>query len=171
MPARVWEMQSRGVLHAHVVVPCGSGIEKAAAEFYVAELHRLAGRYGFGFVDRKVEAMTARAAAAYLSAYFVSGKKNKLQLHESVMAPSMPRSIVDVSTRLTQHTGVTMRELRFRRFVWVRYRGLASAGGPLLQAARHLARIEIERGAELSGEEKAHRLAAFLATVESPAAA
>ncbi len=30
----------------------------------------------------------------------------------------MPRSIVHVSSRLTQATGCTMRELRFRRFVW-----------------------------------------------------
>jgi hypothetical protein len=34
------------------------------------------------------------------------------------MAPDMPRSIIYVSTELTQQTGVTMRELRFRRFVW-----------------------------------------------------
>lgn len=30
----------------------------------------------------------------------------------------MPRSIVHLSSRLTQATGCTMRELRFRRFVW-----------------------------------------------------
>ena len=34
------------------------------------------------------------------------------------MARDMPRSIIHVSTELTQRTGVTMRELRFRRFVW-----------------------------------------------------
>ncbi len=34
------------------------------------------------------------------------------------MSPEMPRSIVHVSNELTQRTGVTMRELRFRRFVW-----------------------------------------------------
>jgi hypothetical protein len=30
----------------------------------------------------------------------------------------MPRSIIHVSVSLTQATGCTMRELRFRRFVW-----------------------------------------------------
>lgn len=118
MPARVWELQARGVLHAHVVVPYGSGLERAAADLYVRELHALAGHYGFGFVDRKLAPMSAKGAAAYLSAYFVSGKKAKAQLHESVMSPDMPRSIVHVSNRLTQQTGVTMRELRFRRYVW-----------------------------------------------------
>ncbi len=34
------------------------------------------------------------------------------------MAGDMPRSIIHVSTALTTVTGVTMRELRFRRFVW-----------------------------------------------------
>jgi hypothetical protein len=30
----------------------------------------------------------------------------------------MPRSIIHVSVKLTEATGCTMRELRFRRFVW-----------------------------------------------------
>jgi hypothetical protein len=46
-----------------------------------------------------------------------------MTLRESVTTPDMPRSIVRVSTGLTQATGITMRELRFRRFVWVRYPG------------------------------------------------
>lgn len=83
MPARVWELQTRGVLHAHVVVPYGSGMERAAADFYVRELHALAGHYGFGFVDRKLTAMSAKGAAAYLSAYFVSGKR----LRRGYMSP------------------------------------------------------------------------------------
>jgi hypothetical protein len=87
------------------------------------------------------------------------------------MAPSMPRSSLPVSTRLMQHIGVTMRKLRFRRFAWVRYGGLASARGRLRQAARHLASVEVERRAELSSEEKAHLLAAFLATAEAQTAA
>jgi hypothetical protein len=34
------------------------------------------------------------------------------------MAADMPRSIIHVSVKLTEQTGCTMRELRFRRFVW-----------------------------------------------------
>jgi len=48
----------------------------------------------------------------------VTGNKGKLSLQASVMAPDVPRSIIHVSTELTRRTGVTMRELRFRRFVW-----------------------------------------------------
>jgi hypothetical protein len=150
MPARVWELQSRGVLHAHVVVPYGCGVEMAAADFYVNQLHVMSAKYGFGFVDRKLRRMSAKGAAAYLSAYFVSGKREKAQLHESVMSPAMPRSIVHVSNRLTRHTGITMRELRFRRFVWV-------VAGDLVKqdpaAARRVAGFFMEHQRKPVGEE------------------
>jgi hypothetical protein len=48
----------------------------------------------------------------------VTGGKGKEALQQSVLSPDMPRSIIYVSTKLTQETGVTMRELRFRRFVF-----------------------------------------------------
>jgi hypothetical protein len=120
MLARVWEMQFRGVLHVHVIVPFGTPREKAAARLYVQELGRCARRYDFGFVDRKMEVMSRRAAAAYLSSYFVTGKR-KLTLQESVTHAHMPRSIVHVSTRLTMRTGCTMRRLRLHRFIWTRW--------------------------------------------------
>lgn len=118
MLARVWEMQHRGVLHVHPVLAYGTVLERRAADRYLDLVNDLAPRYGFGFTERKRKTMAARAAAAYLSAYFVTGKREKVQLHVSVMAEGMPRSIVHVSNRLTQETGCTMRELRFRRFVW-----------------------------------------------------
>lgn len=164
MPARVWEKQGRGALHAHVVVPYGSGMQRAAAAFYVRQLHAMAEYYGFGYVDRKLESMGARAAAAYLSSYFVSGKREKAQLQHSVMTPSMPRSIVHVSNRLTQHTGITMRELRFRRFVWVRHRKLLCAGGRFVGLARYLAQCEMAIRAELSGELKGALSHAYFAS-------
>jgi hypothetical protein len=115
---RVWELQHRGVLHVHPVLAYGSYAERVTADRYFDLVDELAPQYGFGFSDRKESAKPARAAAAYLSAYFVTGKKEKAQLHVSVMSNAMPRSIIHVSTRLTQRTGCTMRELRFRRFVW-----------------------------------------------------
>jgi hypothetical protein len=81
-------------------------------------LFGLAPRYGFGITERKLQTRSAKRIAAYLSSYFVTGKRGKVSLQESVMSPEMPRSIIYVSTELTQRTGVTMRELRFRRFVW-----------------------------------------------------
>ncbi|MEA2410874.1 MAG: hypothetical protein QOC77_1435 [Thermoleophilaceae bacterium] len=118
MLVRVFELQLRGVLHVHPVVAFGTPGQKAAAHSYLRRLVQLAPAYGFGFADRKLEPIAASAAAAYLSSYFVTGKKEKLALHESVSSPAMPRSIIWVSPRLTQVTGCTMRELRYRRFVW-----------------------------------------------------
>lgn len=118
MLGRVWEVQKRGVLHVHVVLGYSTPEEILAANAYVGWLSALAPRYRFGFVDRKRSIKSARAAAAYLSAYFVTGKRGKATLRESVMSNAMPRSIVHVSNGLTQATGVTMRELRYRRFVW-----------------------------------------------------
>jgi hypothetical protein len=118
---RVWEMQHRGVLHVHPVLAFTTPGDRRAARRYVAHLAELAPSFGFGFVDRKLQPMHARAAAAYLSAYFVTGRREKAQLHQSVMHPAMPRSIVHVSTRLTRATGCTMRRLRLHRFVHVRW--------------------------------------------------
>jgi hypothetical protein len=118
MLARVWEKQHRGVLHVHPVLAFGTAADRSATHVYVRHLEALAPHYGFGFVERKLRSAPAGAAAAYLSAYFVTGKREKATLHESVTTPDMPRSIIHVSTALTQATGCTMRELRFRRYVW-----------------------------------------------------
>jgi hypothetical protein len=115
---RPWEMQHRGALHVHPVLAYGTARERHAARTYMRHLAELAPHYGFGYVDRKLEVMSKRAAAAYLSAYFVTGKNEKLSLQHSVTTHHMPRSIVYVSTRLTMKSGITMRELRFRRYVW-----------------------------------------------------
>ena len=120
MLARVWELQHRGILHVHPVLAFSTPTERAAARSYFGHLAELAGRYGFGHVDRKLEPMRARSAAAYLSAYFVTGREGKLTLQESVRFPYMPTSIVHVSTTLTQASGCTMRALRWRRFFHVR---------------------------------------------------
>ncbi len=115
---RVFEKQHRGVLHVHPVLGFKSPAERHAAHLYARYLSELAGQYGFGFTERKLASRSPKRVAGYLSSYFVAGKKGKLTLQESVMAADMPRSIIHVSTELTQRTGVTMRELRFRRFIW-----------------------------------------------------
>ena len=99
---RAFERQHRGVLHVHPVlgVPhtCGTA-RSSSLRRYLAEF---APRYGFGFTERKLAKRSGKRVAAYLSSYFVTGKKGKLSLQESVMAPDMPRSIIHVSTELTQ---------------------------------------------------------------------
>jgi hypothetical protein len=116
---RAWELQKRGLLHAHPVLAYSTLQEKRAADRYMQELDRLRDHYGFGYVERKQRVREPRAAAAYLSSYFVRGKRGKLSLEESVQSGQMPRSIIHVSTRLTQDSRVTMRALRLRRFAWV----------------------------------------------------
>jgi hypothetical protein len=85
-------------------------------------LAELAPQYGFGFVERKIKAQPPVNAAAYLSSYFLSGRRGKATLWESVRSAAMPRSIVHVSVTLTQETGCTMRLLRFGRCMWVVWR-------------------------------------------------
>src|SRR5205807_10097290 len=104
MLARVCERQRRGVLHVHPVFAYTTPAERYAARLYVRYLAELAPRWGFGHVDRRYKPMPRRAAAAYLSSYFVTGKKTKASLQESAMAPDMPQSIIHVSTQLTQRT-------------------------------------------------------------------
>jgi hypothetical protein len=127
--------QRRGVLHAHPVLGFATPAERHAAHLYAGYLEKFAAHYGFGFTERRLRKGSSKAAAAYLSAYFVTGKKGKESLQESVAAPDMPRSIIHVSTQLTQRSGVTMRELRFRRFVWF----IARAAGTSLEEARQIA--------------------------------
>lgn len=116
---RVWEQQKRGVLHAHPVLAYSTLSERRAANRYLQLLDQLRDRYGFGFVERKHEVREPRSAAAYLSSYFVTGKGKKVALEESVQSSALPRSIIHVSTRLTERSGVTMRSLRLVRYRWV----------------------------------------------------
>lgn len=133
--ARVFEKQRRGVLHVHPVLGFKTPAERHAARLYAAHLAVLAAQYGFGYTERKVESRSSKRVAGYLSSYFVTGKQAKPTLQESVAAGDMPRSIIHVSTTLTTVTGVTMRELRFRRFVWF----LSERAGCCLQEAREIA--------------------------------
>ena len=134
---RVFERQHRGVLHVHPVLAFTGPDELHAAHVYAAALARLAPQYGFGFTERRLRPISRRGAAAYVSSYFVTGGKGKEALQQSVLSPDMPRSIIYVSTKLTKATGVTMRELRFRRFVW----HVARRAGCDLQEARTIAEL------------------------------
>ena len=62
MLARVWEMQHRGVLHAHPVLAYGTTQQRVAARAYIDALARLAPHYQFGYVDRKIGRRSAKAA-------------------------------------------------------------------------------------------------------------
>ncbi len=145
---RAFERQRRGVLHVHPVLGYATPAERHAAYLYAGYLEKFAAHYGFGFTERRLRKLSSKAAAAYLSAYFVTGQKGKESLQESVAAADMPRSIIHVSIQLTQRSGVTMRELRFRRFVWF----IARATRTSLKEAREIASQAISGTLDLSAD-------------------
>ena len=107
--AKVWERQDRGVNHLHLVVPYRMGPERRAIDTYVEALKECAPAYGFGFVDCSAK-MTGRGgmrAAAYVAKYVGKATAEELRV-------SRP---VHVGAFLTSKTRVTMRALRWRRFL------------------------------------------------------
>jgi hypothetical protein len=128
MLGRVWEEQRRGALHVHAVFAYTTPAEVKGADAYVDKLRERAGEHGFGRIQTELGPAKAKAVAAYLSSYFVRGKAGKVRLAHSVLSERLPRSIIHISTGLTLKTGITMRELRFRRYVWVLSPGLCDAG-------------------------------------------
>jgi len=168
---RAIEIQKRGVKHFHPVLLATTASQRAAVDFYRDYLARRAPYYGFGFVSEKVRPQEVKGAAAYLSSYFVTGKRGKATLQETVQHPSMRRSrLLWVNPVLTVATGVTMRELRFRRFVWVRYGSMLAMGGKWIDVARRLAEIERELGRPLTGDELAGATMGVLGTLRTTVA-
>ncbi len=154
--ARVWEPQKRGVPHLHLVLGYSHGRERQAAQVFVTELKRLAPEYDFGFVDGRLQPITAEDAARYLSSYLTgrnsSKKPTKTTIREDIADPVMPRSLIWVTPALTcvelpdsseewrdrltamrrrlriKHgTGVTMRYLRKARHLWASLDGVCDA--------------------------------------------
>lgn len=154
MLCRGLEIQKRGVKHAHPVLLATTPRQRKAVQAYRDHLARLAPSHGFGFVSEKVKPQGAKGSAAYLSAYLVTGKGSKATLQETVQHPAMRRSrVLWMTPKLTMRTGVTMRELRFRRFVWARWGTFLRLGGEWIDVARRLAELERERGEPLTGDE------------------
>jgi len=118
--AYCWQEQNRGALHNHVVLGCSLPAERVAARVYIRELDRLAPTYGFGFVDRKADVREASSAAAYLGSYLCDGKGSKISVRESAVSESLPRNPVYVAHALLRISGISMRTLRLRRFLWYR---------------------------------------------------
>jgi hypothetical protein len=115
-------------MHVHGVLSVATPAEQKWAESYVTALREIAPRYGFGFVDgwEKIgrKFWPGVQAAAYLSSYFVGGKKRKAAITENV---DLPRLVVLVGRSLTRQTGCTMRSLRNARRLWASREGLIEA--------------------------------------------
>ena len=108
--AKVWEVQERGVLHLHLVVPSAAGIERARVDAYVAALEQHGTRHGFGFVSvrHRFDGKASGARAAGYCAKYV-GKAAGAEM-------TLARPIY-VGAFLTQAVGLTMRLLRWRRYL------------------------------------------------------
>jgi hypothetical protein len=111
--AKAWETQARGVDHLHIVIPWRTPRERARGRAYVAALKDRGARYGFGYADLrlKFEGGGGVRAASYLAKYVAKAA-----------APEMvKRRPVVVGNFLTKLTGLTMRRLRWRRYIWHRF--------------------------------------------------
>lgn len=122
--ARVFQMQSRGLLHVHVVVGYESEVEQLAAWAYRRALKELAPGLGFGNVDGRnigdgSTVMRRERAAGYLSTYLGNGAvaAESSQFVQAVRSRMVPRPVY-VSRKLTTMTRCTMRNLRRVRFLW-----------------------------------------------------
>jgi hypothetical protein len=130
---KIPEVHKRGVRHWHVLLGYTTPLERAAVDRYLRELDERSPRYGFGFClpPRERDAGTG-AGAAYFASYFVDGKGGKASITEAVKSPVLDGCSIYVSPRLTTRSGITMRSLRLRRYLWWRI----GAGG--LRLAEHL---------------------------------
>jgi hypothetical protein len=109
--AKVWETQERGVLHLHLVVPSAPGVERAKLDAYAAALERHGARHGFGFVSvrHRFDGKDSGVRAAGYCAKYVG---------KAAGAEMAVRRPVYIGSFLTQAVGLTMRLLRWRRFLW-----------------------------------------------------
>jgi hypothetical protein len=123
-PFLAWvdEDQGREVWHRNLVLE-----EGPAARTAHAALVALAPRYGFGFVDRKVQRRGTMQALNYLVPYLAggaSGSKARKDLSAAARRAVGYRRVWCVAPRWTKTTGCTRRSLRLGRQVWAARQGL-----------------------------------------------
>lgn len=137
MVAKVWQLQERGVLHAHLVLPWGCPGERAATRAYVQALEALAPRYGFGYVDNHLRAGPREGPGwkGYLSRYLA---KDAGQLAE------LPMHALYVHRELAAYADCSIRRQRERRRRWAASR----RAGPVV---RHLQAQRARLDSELRG--------------------
>lgn len=117
-----WQLQRRGALHVHAVLPW-SIRDRAGTKCYLEHLRRLGPEWGFGFIDaRDIDGKAGRAtvmegwrAATYTTRYLLTSD----QFLGALRLSARPRRLVYVNPTLTAKTGVTMRRLRRVRYLHV----------------------------------------------------
>jgi hypothetical protein len=113
-----WELQKRGVLHAHVVLPMGDAEERFWSRKYVQAWEELAPRFWFGFVDRwqRIEgkAEPSEKVGRYVAGYTLGGK-GKVPLERAVRDLRLPARTFHINRRLTAQSKATIRNARLNR--------------------------------------------------------
>jgi hypothetical protein len=135
LAAYVWEKQLRGVDHLHLALGYDFA-DRERTDRAVALLRDRVVSHGFGREFRagndRGEPGAGEAAAAYFAKYLIgsSDAAGKRPLHETVTSFEAAQTIIYVSRRLTERSGVTMRALRHKRWLiwrvdnldgWLRY--------------------------------------------------
>jgi len=113
-----WELQKRGVLHAHVVLPMGDAEERWRSRAYVHAWEEVAGRFWFGYVDRweriESKAQPSERVGRYVAGYTLGGN-GKVPLEQAIRDPRMPARTFHINRRLTAVSKATMRNARLNR--------------------------------------------------------
>lgn len=121
-----WELQKRGVLHAHIVLPMGDAEERYWSRAYVDAWEAIAGRFWFGYVDRwgsiNDKAQPSERVGRYVAGYTLGGK-GKVPLQHAVRDPRMPARTFHINRRLTAISRATMRNARLNRRLNACFRG------------------------------------------------
>jgi hypothetical protein len=121
-----WELQKRGVLHAHVALPMGDAEERWWSRAYVHAWEEIAGRFWFGYVDRwehiKGKAQPSEQVGRYVAGYTLGGK-GKVPLEQAVQDPRMPARTFHINRRLTAVSKATMRNARLNRRLNAAFQG------------------------------------------------
>jgi hypothetical protein len=131
--ANAWAPQQRGVWHVHEALPAATATELQWSRLVVTYLARHSRRYGWGNVDRNPlrRATIGRSTdAAALAARYLARNAAGYLAGNLELASLPGRALRSyVSRRLTSKTGVTIRNLRRVRYLFV----LIRQGLPLPQ--------------------------------------
>jgi hypothetical protein len=124
-----WELQQRGAPHVHPVIGTGTPREMRAAQVYRNYLAGNHGAYGFGTAATWAESPRFEhpaQASRYLAGYLTVTDGGRKSLAAAFRSGRMPRRPLYLSNRLTTLTGVTLRNLRRHRHVFMWKQGEAS---------------------------------------------
>lgn len=128
--AGTWEMQTRGVMHRHLVLGAGNARDAWAARAYIRLLEVHGPRFGFGYVERRPAIRGAKAAAQYLA--HVAHYASKDETDRGLEHFGYHRQPVWMHKQCRERSATTMSVLADRRRAWAWRRDLCELGERLV---------------------------------------